>query len=335
MLIDVDKLIHDAFEALVQQWQESGLAIDEMNEKVENFDFVSLFTDISEKYSVHILSTSDEAMHETLKRARLQKTKFCANLEQNWGRCFDQSELLYYTLGYIFPQYIKKVEERVSEEERESKKYTYHCIHMLFCRAMQIYAEILCLVQNGFPDAAFARWRTMYEITCIAEFISQNGEEIAKAYYNDKGNNNLWAKNAPCFRNNPKIQTYKRIYFSTIENQCEFSREGWNDVYKEACMPIHGGRNGTFIRSGLPNKRDSIPIGALDDGIAYPAVKAAFTLRIMACIFFFVFPSIESVAYVQYLIKVTDRLYEEYLKTDQIQFPDRYKEDTGCGGNGQ
>lgn len=335
MLIDIDKLIHDTFENIVQEWQESGLTVDEIDMKIKNSDIAAMLTEITEEYSNHILSTAEEAMHETLKNAKLERTRFCTYLEENWGTCFDQSELLYYTLGYIFPQYKKKVEERISEDEREKKKYTFACIHMLFCRAMQIYAEILCLVKNGFPDAAFARWRTMYELTCIAEFISKNGEDTAKAYYEDTENNNSWAKKAPCFRNNKEVQKNKKVYFSTIEKQCDFSRNGWNDDYKESCLTIHGNRKGTFFRYGLPNKKGVIPIGAHDDGIAYPAVKAAFTLRIIACIFFFVFLSVESVAYVQYLIKITDKLYEEYLKTDQIQFPDRYKDDAGCGGTEQ
>lgn len=42
--------------------------------------------------------------------------------------------------------------------------------------------EILHLLKGGFPDAAFARWRSLYEIAVTATFIGLRGEACAEAY---------------------------------------------------------------------------------------------------------------------------------------------------------
>ncbi|WP_237401515.1 DUF5677 domain-containing protein, partial [Rhodovulum sulfidophilum] len=53
---------------------------------------------------------------------------------------------------------------------------------ILHARACQTTLEILTLIESGFPDGAYARWRTLYEITVVAFFISRFGDEVAKRY---------------------------------------------------------------------------------------------------------------------------------------------------------
>lgn len=49
-------------------------------------------------------------------------------------------------------------------------------------RACLISEEILHLLKGGFPDAAFARWRSLYEIAVTATFIGLRREACAEAY---------------------------------------------------------------------------------------------------------------------------------------------------------
>ena len=44
--------------------------------------------------------------------------------------------------------------------------------------------EVLLLLRHGFADGAHARWRTLHEISVIAEFIFQHGNEVAEQYMN-------------------------------------------------------------------------------------------------------------------------------------------------------
>ena len=52
----------------------------------------------------------------------------------------------------------------------------------LQARGCEIASEVFVLLKNGFPDGAHARWRTLYEMSVIATFISENGDEAAKRY---------------------------------------------------------------------------------------------------------------------------------------------------------
>lgn len=49
-------------------------------------------------------------------------------------------------------------------------------------RACLMSEEILHLLKGGFPDAAFARWRSLYEIAVTASFIGLRGDACAEAY---------------------------------------------------------------------------------------------------------------------------------------------------------
>jgi hypothetical protein len=49
----------------------------------------------------------------------------------------------------------------------------------LHAKLIQIAKEILCLLSNGFPEGAFARWRSLHELSVICHFISETGNETA------------------------------------------------------------------------------------------------------------------------------------------------------------
>lgn len=55
-----------------------------------------------------------------------------------------------------------------------------------------MYLEILTLVKNGLADGAFARWRSLFELSVISNFISSNSEEVAKAYYEASEGDGKW-----------------------------------------------------------------------------------------------------------------------------------------------
>ena len=62
------------------------------------------------------------------------------------------------------------------------RKHLFHALIKNHSRACLTSEEILHLLKGGFPDAAFARWRTLYEIAVTATFIGIHGEGCAEAY---------------------------------------------------------------------------------------------------------------------------------------------------------
>lgn len=49
-------------------------------------------------------------------------------------------------------------------------------------RACHIANEILCLLKNGFADAAQARWRALHEVAATAMFIAKHGKSVLSAF---------------------------------------------------------------------------------------------------------------------------------------------------------
>ena len=62
------------------------------------------------------------------------------------------------------------------------RKNLFHALIKNHSRACLMAEEILHLLKCGFPDAAFARWRSLYEIAVTATFIGLQGEACAEAY---------------------------------------------------------------------------------------------------------------------------------------------------------
>lgn len=49
-------------------------------------------------------------------------------------------------------------------------------------RAIQVAQEVVLLLDHGFADGAYARWRTLHELAVILRLLSMHGDELAERY---------------------------------------------------------------------------------------------------------------------------------------------------------
>ncbi len=70
-------------------------------------------------------------------------------------------------------------------------KSLFAVLHELQARACQVAGAILVLLKAGYADDAFARWRTLHEITVVSSFILKYREQDAAAKYWEHGFSNL------------------------------------------------------------------------------------------------------------------------------------------------
>ena len=141
----------------------------------------------SEKVLSFIVETSSQDMFKFVKKNRKRIAKaseksnkeFLAHQDKLWGKCFEASEVMYTLAIEAAELYGQYVENKVCSDQKEPKKFTYLALQHIHGRVCQQFAEVLCLLRGGFADAAHARWRSMYELCCTAEFIKRNGENIA------------------------------------------------------------------------------------------------------------------------------------------------------------
>lgn len=103
---------------------------------------------------------------------------FRLRLEERWGNALDQIRILLTSVIEIGQSQLEK-----KRKTRSKKNMHLHEVQArLHIRSCQIAAEIITLLENGFADGAMARWRTLYEVSIVFIFITEGGDEVARAY---------------------------------------------------------------------------------------------------------------------------------------------------------
>lgn len=103
---------------------------------------------------------------------------FRQRLRQRWSEGLDG-------LGILLQMAREQCEEfdtRIAKSKIKRGSMRNEALSRLHMRACQVTAEIICLLENGFADAAMSRWRTLYEISIIATLLADGGDELADRY---------------------------------------------------------------------------------------------------------------------------------------------------------
>jgi len=306
-------------EELVDKWILQGLSDEEVNQKLEEFD--------SEKVLSFIVETSSKDMFKFAKknRKRIAKTseksnkEFIAHQDKLWGKCFEASEVMYTLAIEAAELYGKYVEENVSADQKEPKKFTYLALQHIHGRVCQQFAEVLCLLRGGFADAAHARWRSMYELCCTAEFIKRNGEDIAIKYIEQvetEDKSYAWIKESKAYKSASK----PRLTFDFIQKTCGFVNDDLERQYNLACFVHHASPQGTFKRLSNGESRNMIPAGPSDYGVAMPAESAAYCLQLATTLFLTIHPYLDGIARCKFLRMWLDQIQMVYHEAHEKYF---------------
>lgn len=306
-------LIWSALENYVQDQIDSGLSQEEIQTKVDELDVQKLTIETVEQIAKDCISSIQENMYERVLEERANATQFMAHNEQIWQKGFSSSEMLYIIVIETVEPYCEIFDE-LSDEKKESMKYRYTVLRELHGRACQEFLEILYLLKAGFADGAYARWRSMYELCIVAEFVRQNGEDVAKAYYEESfvyEKEYNWATKAPCFAGK------RNVNFNMIQQQCSTATEAWIKQYRLSNKVLHAAPQGTFSRLGKHPETKVVAIGQSDYGIAMPAVNSAITLAIISALFFNMLSSGDGSVYSMVIskwVEIVRKIYEQIEK---------------------
>lgn len=131
----------------------------------------------------------------------------------------------------------------------------------LMGRSFQTYSEIIDMLKSGFPDGAFARWRTIFEITCTMSFIMGSNDKylLAKEYskfaieQKSGWNWTLADKRMSNFTNKHRNQKNFYVSFNNVKYRTNYNISRWNKVYKNANNSIHATPVSLFYRLGDVN----------------------------------------------------------------------------------
>lgn len=250
-------------------------------------------------------------------KSRAEENKYNKDFEKNWGAAFLASECFYVIIFRITSVFLKYADS-VSKSKKAEKANTFTALSQIQNRAAQQYLEILTLIKNGFPDGAFARWRSMYELSVIASFILKYGEEVAEKFIEASESQDRydWAMASGAFP-----ETKRHVTFGDILKLCDIDFEAWKDDYTAANQTVHASAQGTFGRLGTPDGENSTSQRSTY-GIAAPAIQSANTLALISTMLFSILPDEDTVYNMSLATKWLDEIIELYCVTHDSLFPD-------------
>ncbi len=281
----------------------------------ESLDLQKLLQNMLQNTAEDTFLYMKETMFEEVMGFRANEQEFIARQEH---RAFVASEALYIMTLEAAESYSKHVES-LSEEEVSSKYWVYIVMRSIHGRALQEFLEIITLMKNGFADGAYARWRSMYELSIIGSFISKHGEKVAKKFYEASATDDRydWAKESGIFS-----AKRKHITFNDLQNACDMSTDVWKEQYDLANKVVHASPQGTFARLSDMGTIPVIPVGRSDYGITVPGEHSAISLAQISAMFFTLFPEGDTLVQMQNINHWIDVIREAYFKTHDEIFPE-------------
>ena len=116
--------------------------------------------------------------NEQLRQFRAQSAGFLKRHEERWSEGLHIAE--------VFLRGTEELGSGVNEVERpaavERNDAKFEALVRNHARACRVAQEVLCLARNGYSAGAFARWRTIHEISVICMFLDANEQELSQRY---------------------------------------------------------------------------------------------------------------------------------------------------------
>lgn len=311
------ELMNTVLQKCIDEYRAEGLSDSEIIEKLSAKKIENALIKITEAMASDSIDILESTLYERVLYERARATQFLAHNEQIWEKGFIASENMYIISLEMAKEYNDYI-ATLPKEKYASKQFRYLALHAIHGRACQQFLEILYLLKAGFADGAYARWRSLYELSIIAEFINKNDEVAAKAYFESAETDDDyhdWAKAVPCFANN------RHVTFDNIKRQCVSEPDIWRSQYKLSNKVVHASPNGTFGRlANGPGLDNLVPVGHSDYGLATPAINSATTLALISIYFFSVFHYGDNLVYIQVIQKWAEIVKKYYAEIEATSF---------------
>jgi|GEM_PF-639727 len=170
-----------------------GEQLAEQIEEEEIEDFTE--EDIQDVVEESMAGSIDELATDTYKRIlsndegleRYHQTieGFQERLRERWGESLELLErLIIWSM-----ECGRALNREYGVQAQRNDNYQFEALLHLHSRAVQVALEIHHLLKGGFADGAFARWRSLYELSITSSFIFHHGEDTAERFLSY---HNIW-----------------------------------------------------------------------------------------------------------------------------------------------
>lgn len=174
----VDALRDELAEQIEEEEMKDITEGDIMNIVEESME--SSIDDLATHTYERILSNDEglERYHRTIEG-------FQEKLEERWGESLELLErLIIWSM-----ECGRALNQEYGFQARHNDNYQFQALLHLHSRAVQVALEIHHLLKGGFADGAFARWRSLYELSITSSFIFHHAEDTAERFLSY---HNIW-----------------------------------------------------------------------------------------------------------------------------------------------
>ncbi|MDE0190460.1 MAG: DUF5677 domain-containing protein [Gammaproteobacteria bacterium] len=230
---------------------------------------------------------------------------FRRSIEYRWGKPLNLFRVMLASAHDIYLDHSNSL----SRSRAKKGLHLREALLGIQARALRTSTAVLVLLENGLADDAYARWRTLYELSVVSAFLSLNGDQAAERYLDHEcvslkkrmDKELSWgAKDIP----KRQQRDFNRAYEAALKKYGDdFSKDyGWAcpfltetqrksprfihleesiigkhvvPPYKEASFQVHAGRAGLLGLSSLDNTEVA---GRSEAGIEIPLMHSALCL---------------------------------------------------------
>ena len=313
----------------------------------DDYDIENVISSIIPEMTVSLKKNLASSANNMLKERRFLSDEFIMRNVSRWSEAFD----LFETFIVICTESGAEFNESYRPQAASENDLVFDLVVRHHARACHIANEILCLLRNGFADAAHARWRALHEVAATAMFIAKHGKECAERFYfhevvdsyhgmveHKKYEHRLQEKGptseevAECkvqfdllikkygnkFADNYGWASYlfpnhSKVGFGAIEKDVQL--EHMRPYYKWASQNIHTGSKAMRNRLGLCEaKEDILLVGQSNSGMTDPAHATAISLMQVTTALLFLRPTIDHIVISKIMLDYLDEIGNAFLK---------------------
>jgi len=302
---------------------------------------------VKAKIATVLLEKLKSRMQNNLETSKDIEREFEAAVLNTWRKPLDLLDLLLNICLEISTDF-------TSEKESISSKHDYvkEALAKQQANACLVFNEILHLLKSGFPSGALSHWRTLHELVCVAYFISENGEDVAKRFLNYEAVEAwLQAKAIYNYQQNVDCTSLSKQDMNTLKKDFEATEKlygsdfvkksnypyGWiprevlktrsfreieksakldtfGAFYELAGQNLHGGQNGLIFKLGTikNSRRVAITVGPSNYGLADPGRSAAISLGQVTACFLMYESGVKGLVIVEALRDLIDEICDAF-----------------------
>ncbi|MCL2568197.1 MAG: DUF5677 domain-containing protein [Oscillospiraceae bacterium] len=318
-MIDFSEVIKEYFKSLEESLGLEGYTGDQMQWLFnDSDDFSEIYEDGLRDISKIIVDDVTENLDKRDKEEKNERTQTRKRFGAVWGEGLAWMRQ-FYSLALEVCGSFQRITKK-SSLSIESSSF-HKALYLLNQRAVLVYSEVLCLMENGFPDGAYAHYRTLYELWAVAEFLfhDEDREVVSLAFLesvnqvsNNESGHYKWAQVSKRFEGCDNI-TINAIVKKAHE-KCMLKREQGRSnskLTKDYTFPnvlIHPSAAGLeILSSSSPNAKTV--------GMANPAIGSSLKLYEISSLYLYLFADIHGEGDEEALISNNAFICNEILKT--------------------